>query len=75
MIAYLEASHIQIQENSIGSSKLMCLGCNGYVERVNTSGDVDESVFSGTLHKPDHRWLNPQTPIGESIVGKTQNYR
>jgi hypothetical protein len=35
MILYLKANHIQIQDNAIGCSKLMCWACNAYVEKAN----------------------------------------
>jgi len=71
MIAYLEANHIQIQGDSIGSSKLMCWACDAYVEKVNANrkrNGEDRWVLSGTSHKLDPRWLIPPTPIGEDVA-------
>jgi len=71
MIGYLEANDIQIQGNYIGNSKLMCWACNAYVAKVNAnreSNGQERWVLSGTSYKPHHRWLIPQSSIGEGVT-------
>jgi hypothetical protein len=71
MILYLQANNIQIQENAIGCSKLMCWACNAYVEKANKErgGKAGKAwLLSGTSEKPHHAWLVPSGVLGDAIV-------
>jgi hypothetical protein len=57
MILYLQANNIQIQENAIGCSKLMCWACNAYMEKANKKRGKNAWLLSGTSEKPHHAWL------------------
>jgi len=77
MIAFLNGrSDIQIHDNFIGSSKLMCWACDAYVAKVNvkrrTKGQK-EWVLSGSSRKPHSRWLIPPGALGTAVVNEVRN--
>ena len=69
MILYLKANRIQIQDNAIGCSKLMCWACNAYVEKANKNGRGNTWLLSGTSEKPHYAWLIPSGTLGDAVVG------
>jgi len=69
VILYLQANKIQVQENAIGNTKLMCWACNKYVERANKTRGTNTWHLSGTSEKSHYAWLIPSSPLGDVVVG------
>ncbi len=77
MITFLNSrSDIQIHENFIGSSKLMCWACDSYVAKVNMerrNNNQKEWVLSGSSRKPHSRWLIPPGALGTAVVSDVRD--
>ena len=68
MILYLQANKIQVQNNAIGNTKLMCWACNEYVARANKGRGLNAWQLSGTSEKSHCAWLIPSSPLGDAVV-------
>ena len=69
VILYLQANKIQVQDNAIGNTKLMCWACNKYVARANKDRGTNAWRLSGTSEKSHYAWLIPSSPLGDVVVG------